>query len=58
MRIRIVREVRFTPPEERRIGFHFKTDTEATIKRSWGTLLVALGYAVEIAPPNRPERPE
>ena len=55
MRLRFVRDVRFTPPEERRRGFHFKADTEATVKRAWGTLLVALGYAVEVEPPRRSE---
>jgi len=56
MRVRFSREVRFTPPEERRVSIHYLPDMELTIRRRWGELLQAAGYCVEIEPPNRPER--
>ena len=58
MRVRILRERRFIPPEERRMSVHFTPGLECTVRRAWGERLVAAGDAVEIEPPRRPDRPD
>ena len=52
MRVRILRERRFIPPNERRISVHYTEGLETTVKREWGELLVANGDAEEIDAPS------
>ena len=58
MRVRILRERRFTPPEERRMSVHYTPGLECTVRRAWGEHLVAAGDAVEIEPPPRVSPPQ
>lgn len=53
MRVRILRNRDFTPPEERRITVAYPKDSELTVKRAWGEALVKAGDAEEIDPPAR-----
>lgn len=55
MRIRVLRDRDWTPPEERRITIAYRAGTEVTIKRAWGEALVAAGDAEEIPSPPRSE---
>jgi len=55
MRVRILRERRFVPPENRRITVHYLEGLELTVKRAWGAALVAAGDALELEPPRRKE---
>jgi hypothetical protein len=56
MRVRIVRERRFTPPGLHRMSVHYTPGLECTVKRTWGAILVAAGDAIEIEPPRRDPR--
>jgi hypothetical protein len=53
MRIRILRDRRFVPPNQRRIAVAFKAGTEVTTKREWGEALIESGDAEEIEPPKK-----
>lgn len=58
MRIRVLRDRIFVPPEDRRTSVAYKAGMELTVKREWGAALVADGDAEEITPPKRPEKAE
>jgi hypothetical protein len=53
VRIRILRERRFIPPEDRRRSIHYLAGLECTVKRAYGLILIADGDAIEIPPPRR-----
>jgi hypothetical protein len=57
MRIRIIRERRFIPPENRRISIHYLAGLELTVKRAWAEILIANGDAIEIPPTARKPHP-
>jgi hypothetical protein len=57
VRVRILRDRRFAPPEYRgRVSVHYTAGLELTVKRAWGAALVAAGDALELEPPPRPDR--
>lgn len=53
MRVKFLRDRKWTPPEDRRIGVAYKKGMELTVKREWGERMVLDGDCEEIAPPAR-----
>ncbi len=53
MRIRMLRTRDWTPPDDRRVTFRYRRGAEYTVRRSWGSALVAAGDAEEIPAPAR-----
>lgn len=57
MRVRFLKDRNWTPPEERRITVAYKAEMELTVKRAWGSQMVADGDAEAIAAPGRDGEP-
>lgn len=53
MRVHFLKDRNWTPPEQRGITIAYKKGMELTIKRDWGTQMVADGDAEEISPPRK-----
>jgi hypothetical protein len=53
MRIRILRDRRFVPPDSPRMAVQYPKGLECTVKRAWGDALVEDGDAEEIETPSR-----
>lgn len=58
MRIRFIRNYRFTPLGDRRVTTNYRTNMEITVKRVDGEIAVANGAAVEVDVPSRDRAPE
>lgn len=55
MRIQMINDRDFTPPEERRVTVSYPVGGEFTVKRAWGEAMVAAGDATEIPAPPKAE---
>ncbi len=57
MRVLFLRDRLWTPAEDRRLTVRYRADSEYTVKRAWGDLMVAAGDCVEVPAPARTDDP-